>query len=108
MRKTLIAAASLAALWLGGCSSEQQPAAEQTSAEQASAEQTSAEQVADQLEQAADQSDPKAAAVIDKRAQELRGSGSVAPPGEPGSYAQKTMQEAGAVAAETGSPAKQP
>lgn len=107
MRKTLIAAASLAALWLGACSSEQQPAAEQSSAE-ASAEQTSAEQVADQLEQAADQSDPTAAAVIDKRAQELRGSGSVAPPGEPGSYAQKTMQEAGAAAAETGTPAKQP
>lgn len=64
-------------------------------------EQASPDEVADKLEQAADQSDPKAAEVIDQRAQELRGSASVAPPGEAGSYAQKTMEEAGAAAAGT-------
>lgn len=98
MRKTLTAMTTLAALALGACSSEPAPAPEQTSADQ----------VADKLEQAAAQSDPKAAEVINKRANELRGSSSVAPPGQPGSYAQDTMQEAGAAAAETGTPAKQP
>jgi hypothetical protein len=98
MRKTSIAMTTLAALTLGACGSGQQPAAQETSADQ----------VADKLEQAADQSDPKAAEVINQRADELRGSGDVAPPGQPGSYAQKTMQEAGAAAAETGTPAKQP
>jgi hypothetical protein len=98
MRKTLTAVTTLAALALAACGSEQQPAAEPTSADQ----------VADKLDQAAAQSDPKAAEVIQQRADELRGSASVAPPGEPGSYAQKTMQEAGAAAAETGTPAQQP
>ena len=98
MRKTLAAVTTMAALALGACSSEPAPAPEQTSADQ----------VADQLDQAADQSDPKAAKVINQRADELRGSGAVAPPGQPGSYAQKTMQEAGAAAAETGTPAQQP
>lgn len=97
MRKTLTAITTLGALALGACGSEPQ----QT-------EQASADQVADKLEQAADQSDPKAAKVINRRADELRGSGAVAPPGQPGSYAQKTMQEAGAAAAETGTPAQQP
>ena len=90
MRTTLTTAGILAALALAGCQS--QP------------EQASADQMADKLEQAADQSDPKAAAVIDQRAEELRGSASVAPAGEPGSYAQKTMQEAGAAQAETVAP----
>jgi hypothetical protein len=98
MRKTSIAVTTLAALALGACGSGQQPAAQETTADQ----------VADKLEQAADQSDPEAAAVINKRADELRGAGTVAPPGQPGSYAQDTMQEAGAAAAETGTSAKQP
>jgi hypothetical protein len=98
MRKTLTAMTLSGSLALGACSSEPAPAPEQTSADQ----------VADKLEQAADQSDPKAAEVMNKRADELRGSGAVAPPGQPGSYAQDTMQEAGAAAAETGAPAKQP
>lgn len=92
MQKTITATALLAALALGACSSEPAPASEATSADQ----------VADKLEQAADQSDPKAAAVIDQRAEELRSSGTVDAPGQPGSYTQKTMQEAGAAAAETG------
>lgn len=64
-------------------------------------EQASADQVADQLDEAAAQSDPTAAAVIDKRADDLRGMESVAPPGAPGSYAQETMRDAGAAAAGT-------
>lgn len=98
MRKTLTAAMTLTALGLSACGSEQQPAPEPTSADQ----------VADKLDQAAAQSDPQAAEVINQRADELRGSASVAPAGEPGSYTQKTMQEAGAAAAETGTPAAQP
>jgi hypothetical protein len=96
MRKTLTTMTTLAALALGACSSEPAPAPEQTSADQ----------VADTLDQAAQQSDPKAAEVIKQRADELRGSGAVAPPGQPGSYAQDTMQEAGAAAAQTGTPAQ--
>ncbi len=92
MRKTITATGVLASLALSACSSEPTPAPQPTSADQ----------VADKLEQAADQSDPKAAAVIDQRADELRGSGTVEAPGQPGSYTQKTMQEAGAAAVETG------
>jgi hypothetical protein len=73
---------------LGGCNSEPQ--------------QEPAEKVADQLDQAASQSDPKAAEVISERADQLRGMESAAAPGEPGSYAQETMRQAGAAAAETG------
>jgi len=92
MRKTMTAITAVAALALSACSSEPAPAPQPTSADQ----------IADKLEQAADQSDPKAAAVIDQRAEELRGSGTVEAPGQPGSYTQKTMQEAGAAAAATG------
>jgi PBP1b-binding outer membrane lipoprotein LpoB len=80
------------ALALGGCSKEPQ--------------QASPDQVADQLNSAAAQSDPKAAAVINKRADELRGQESAAPPGEPGSYTQETMRQAGAAAAQSDAPAQ--
>lgn len=66
-------------------------------------EQASPDQMADKLDQAADQSDPAAAKVIEKRADELRGMESAAPAGQPGSYAQDTMSEAGAAAAPSGS-----
>jgi predicted small lipoprotein YifL len=89
MRKTLgsmtmpaIAAITLA---LGACG-QKQP------------EQASPSQEADQLDKAAAQSDPKAAEVMNERADELRGMGSAAPAGEPGSYTQDTMREAGAAA----------
>lgn len=64
-------------------------------------EQATPSQEADKLDQAAAQSDPKAAEVINKRADELRGMQSAAPAGEPGSFAQDTMQEAGAAASQT-------
>jgi predicted small lipoprotein YifL len=61
-------------------------------------EQATPSQEADQLDNAAAQSDPKAAEVMNKRADELRGMQSAAPAGEPGSYTQDTMREAGAAA----------
>jgi len=64
-------------------------------------EQATPSEEADKLDQAAAQSDPKAAAVISKRADELRGMGSAAPAGEPGSFTQETMREAGAAASQT-------
>jgi len=70
-------------------------------------EQASPDQVADKLSQAADQSDPTSAAIIDRRADELRRQSSVAPADEAGSYAQDTMEEAGAASAQqTGTPAQ--
>ena len=79
---------------LAGCNSE--PSAD--------AEQVPADKVADQLDQAATQSDPRAAEVIHERADNLRGMESAAPVGEPGSYAQETMRQAGAAAAQSGTP----
>jgi hypothetical protein len=67
-------------------------------------QQASADQVADKLDQAAAQSDPTAAAVIDKRADNLRGMGSSAP--DPNAYAQETMRQAGAAASQSDAPAQ--
>lgn len=64
-------------------------------------EQATPSQEAEKLDQAAAQSDPKAAQVISKRADELRGMESAAPAGEPGSFTQDTMREAGAAASQT-------
>jgi hypothetical protein len=68
-------------------------------------QQASPSQEADQLDQAAAQSDPTAAAVIRERADELRGQESAAPAGEPGSYTQETMRKAGEAAAPSDAPA---
>jgi hypothetical protein len=80
------------ALALSGCNKEPQ--------------QATASQAADQLDQAATQSDPKAAAVMNKRADELRESGSSEAAGEPGSFTQDTMSKAGAAAAQSEAPAQ--
>ncbi|MEW9855361.1 hypothetical protein [Novosphingobium sp. M1R2S20] len=71
-------------------------------------EQDSADKVADQLDEAAEQSGPRAAEVIEDRADELRERETAAPPGQPGSYAQETMRRAGAaaVASETPPPSQ--
>jgi len=69
-------------------------------------EQTSASEAADQLDQAAQQSDPKAAAVMKDRADELRQNGSSEAAGEPGSFTQDTMSKAGAAATQSDSAAQ--
>ncbi|MET1756661.1 hypothetical protein ABVV53_14550 [Novosphingobium sp. RD2P27] len=61
-------------------------------------EQTSADRVADKLDEAAEQSGPVAAEVIEERADQLRERETAAPVGQPGSYAQDTMRKAGAAA----------
>lgn len=57
--------------------------------------QESAEDVSDQLEEAAEQSDPAAAQVLENAADRIEEMEGVAPAGAPGSVAQDAMQRAG-------------
>jgi predicted NBD/HSP70 family sugar kinase len=91
LKKTLGFVSAAAVIALGACS-DKQP------------EQASASQVADKLDQAAAQSDPTAAAVIDKRADNLRNMGTSAP--DANAYAQETMRQAGAAASQSDAPAQ--
>lgn len=67
-------------------------------------QEASASQAADQLDSAAAQSDPEAAAVMTTRADELRGSGTSAALDDPAGPVQDTMREAGT--AQTGAAAQ--
>ena len=62
---------------------------------------TPAENSAEALENAASQSDPAAAAVLENAADEVREQNTQTPPGAPGSAAQNAMQEAGNAQAAT-------
>lgn len=55
-----------------------------------------AEQQADALDNAADQSSPKAADVLHDQADAIRENGAVGAPGQPGSTVQRAMNQAGA------------
>lgn len=83
---TRLALAGMAALSLAACGSQSQ--------------EKSSEQAADQLEKAADRSDPAAAKVMNERADQIRGSGTDAALDDPNAAVQDTMREAGA--AQTG------
>lgn len=83
-----LALTGLAALSLAACQSEPQV--------------KSGEETADQLEKAADQSDPAAAKVMNERADDIRGMASAGTLDNPEAPAQDTMREAGAAAARTG------
>lgn len=56
---------------------------------------TSGDEVADQLEEAADQSAPTAERVLDEAAEQARDQETMAPAGQPGSFAQDAMEKAG-------------
>jgi hypothetical protein len=58
-------------------------------------ERTSGDDVADQLEEAADQSAPTAERVLDEAAEQARDQETMAPAGQPGSFAQQAMEKAG-------------
>ena len=60
---------------------------------------------ADTLENAAEQSTPAAAAVLENQADAIRENGAAGAPGQPGSSVQQTMNQAGA--AQTGDDARQ-
>lgn len=60
-----------------------------------------ADATADKLEEAAEQSDPAAAQVLENAADEVRDQGAAAPAGQPGSAAQQAMEEAGNAQAAT-------
>lgn len=62
-------------------------------------EQVSGDVVANELEEAAAQSDPAAAEVLEDAAETARGRESMTPVDEPGSFAQEAMEEAGEAAA---------
>jgi hypothetical protein len=85
-----LALAGAAALSLAACQSESQP--------------KSGEETANQLEQAAEQSDPAAAKVMNERADAIRGMESAGTLDNPEAPAQDVMREAGA--AQTGAAAQ--
>ncbi|WP_159874423.1 hypothetical protein [Novosphingobium sp. 9U] len=87
---TRLAFAGCAVLSLAACGSQSQ--------------EKSSEQAANQLDQAADQSDPAAAKVMKERAEQIRGSGTGAALDDPNAAVQDTMREAGA--AQTGAAGK--
>lgn len=58
---------------------------------------TKAEQSADQLEKAADQSDPTSAAILDNAADQVRDTGDTSALSDPNSPAQKALENAAAV-----------
>jgi|GEM_PF-2987852 hypothetical protein len=60
-----------------------------------------AEATAEKLEEAAEQSDPAAAQVLENAAEEIREGNSTAPSGAPGSEAQQAMEAAGNAQAAT-------
>ena len=62
--------------------------------------QSPAENSAEALENAAAQSTPEAAAILENAADEVREGESTAPPGAPGSPVQKAMEKAGAAQSE--------
>jgi hypothetical protein len=57
--------------------------------------QSAADNAADRLENAADQSTPEGAAVLDNAADAIRDNGTAAPAGAPGSEVQQAMDKAG-------------
>ena len=87
MKQLASAAALLAALGLAACGS-----------------QSPAENSAQALENAAEQSTPEAAAVLENAADEIRESNSAAPISEPGSPGQKALEQAGAAQAPSKAP----
>lgn len=81
MNRTFAFAALLAALPLAACGGAETPS--------------------EKLEEAAEQSDPAAAAVLENAADRIEDMNAVQPVGEPGSAAQQAMQEAGDAQART-------
>ena len=58
-------------------------------------QQSASENTADQLDAAAEQSTPEAAAVLENQADSIRDRNAAAPAGQPGSPAQNALQDAG-------------
>jgi|GEM_PF-7125346 ABC-type glycerol-3-phosphate transport system substrate-binding protein len=69
---------------------------------------TSGDEVADRLEDAADQSGPRAKQVLENAADEAREHPSLAPVEKPGSFAQEAMEKAGKAEAAGTPPAAKP
>jgi type VI protein secretion system component VasK len=60
-----------------------------------SSQQSAADNQADQLDNAAEQSTPEAAAVLENQADAIRDNGAAGAPGQPGSTTQQALEEAG-------------
>lgn len=68
--------------------------------------QRSGAEVARQLDQAAEQSSPLASKSLERSADEARRQGTMAQPGQPGSFAQRAMEKAATAGASDAPPAK--